>query len=196
MKNAAQYMIPFFVCILLAETGMAQRISFGSYASEDITLTALNLGELNFSQKQYIILAGQTVTINLIDNETAALVIEAQANLDVTVTIDAPATIDMDNSNKIPLALRFAYSNEGKENETAAKTSSIQVPVGFSSITFPVLRRASGAPAPPPTPGHVGYSARRAKAYLFIFGMLGPVPANAAVGLYAGNLNVRVEYAK
>lgn len=194
MKNAAQYIISFFVCILLADTGMAQRVSFGSYASEGITLSSSE--GLNFSQKQNIILAGQTVSINLMDNETTALEIYAQANLDVTVFIDAPATIDKDGSNKIPLALRFAYCNQGRIDENSAKISSIEVPAGFSSITFPVLRRASGAPAPPPTPNHVGYSAGRAKAYLFIFGMLGPVPANAAVGLYTGIVQVRVEYAK
>jgi hypothetical protein len=31
---------------------------------------------------------------------------------------------------------------------------------------------------------------------LFIYGTLGPVPANAAIGIYRGDINVRVEYSK
>jgi len=181
--------------LLLAGNVTAQRISFGTYVTDDIALTLPNLGELNFNDGRNVILPGQTVTINLTDNATAALKIEARADLDITVTIDALATLDL-GSNIIPLKLRFAYSNVGKLNEADAKVGPVQVPNGFTSITFPVLRRASGLPAPPPTPNHVGYTAAKATAYLFIYGTLGPVPINAAAGLYTGTINVRVEYAK
>lgn len=196
MKQSMRHIILFLTfSLLLAGNVTAQRISFGTYATDDIVLTPLNLGELNFNDGKNVILPGQTVTINLTDNATAALAIVARADLDITVTIDALATLDL-GSNKIPLKLGFAYSNTGKLNEANAKASSVQVPAGFTCITFPVLRRASGLPAPPPTPNHVGYTAAKATAYLFIYGTLGPVPTNAAAGLYTGTINVRVEYAK
>ena len=102
----------------------------------------------------------------------------------------------LDVNNKIPLALSYAYSNTNSINENSAKTASTPIPNGFSSITFPMLKRASGLPAPPPIPNHTGYTAPTTTAYLFIYGTLGPVPANAAAGNYLGDINITVEYAK
>jgi hypothetical protein len=197
MTQIARHIIRVAILILLLEnTAIAQRISFGTYATDDIVLTPLNLGELDFSQKQSIILAGQTISINMVDDAVAVLAIEARVDLNITVTVDAPAFLSLDVTNQIPLVLNFAYSNNGAATDGDAKKNFIQVPNGFTSITFPVLRRASGLPAPPPTPDHSGYTASRRTAYLFIFGTLGPVPANAAAGSYYGNINIRVEYAK
>jgi hypothetical protein len=94
----------------------------------------------------------------------------------------------------IPLTVSFAYSNMGAESESLAKTQSLQVPQGFSSATFPVLRRSTGPPGPPPTPEYNGYVAPTADAYLFIYGTLGPVPEDASVGLYFGEINIHIEY--
>lgn len=192
VKNIALSLI---FSLILAGNVAAQRISFGTYASGDIILTQINGTGLNFNDKEPVIVGGQTVTINLTDNATTVMAIEAQANLDVTVTIDAPANLSL-GLNNIPLKLGYAYSNVGKSGEADAKVASVLVPAGFTSITFPVLRRASGAPAPPPTPNHVGYTAPRATAYLFIYGTLGPVPAGSAAGMYTGQINIRVEYTK
>jgi hypothetical protein len=180
--------------LLLTATAAAQRISFGLTATDDIVLTPLNLGELNFNDKQTVILAGQTVSINLSDAAAAVLSIEGRADLDVTVTIDADPKLMLNSDNGIPLTLGFAYSNLGNSQAEGAKTQAVQVPVGFTSVTFPILRRASGAPAPPPTPDHDGYVAPKGTAFLFVYGTLGPVPAAAAAGLYTGNINIRVEY--
>jgi hypothetical protein len=197
MKNKLLHIIMLVAFnLLLSDNSMAQRVSFGTYTTDDIVLTPLNSGELNFNLKQTVIVAGQTVTIPLSSDAAAVLTIVGRADLDVTVTIDAPLTLDLDVDNKIDLALSFAYSNFGKSNETDAKTSAVQVPSGFTSVTFPMLKRASGLPPPPPIPGHTGYSAPTATAYLFIYGTLGPVPANAAIGIYRGDINVRVEYSK
>jgi hypothetical protein len=94
----------------------------------------------------------------------------------------------------IPLNIGFAYSNMGAESESLAKTQALQIPQGFTSATFPVLRRSTGPPGPPPTPEHNGYTAPTADAYLFIYGTLGPVPEDAAVGLYFGEINIHIEY--
>ena len=182
--------------LILNGNVMAQRVSFGLNATDDIVLTPLNLGELNFNDKQTVIIPGSTVTINLTDEACGILSIEARTDLELTVTIDAPATLDLDVTNTIPLAVKFAYSNTGAPTDAIAKQGAIEVPAGFTSITFPVLRRASGLPPPPPTPDHVGVSYSTGRAYLFIYGTLGQVSANAAAGYYSGNIHVRAEYSK
>ena len=184
------------IILLLVGNVAAQRISFGLYTTDDIILTPLNLGVLNFNEKQPIILSGETVTINLTDNAVAILTIEGRADMDVTLTIDAPATIDLDVTNKIPLAIRFAYSNTGAITDITAKASAIEVPAGFTSITFPIKRRSSGLPAPPPTPTYTGFSGPTVTSYIFIYGTFGQVPVNAAAGNYTGNINIHVEYSK
>jgi len=182
--------------LLLAGNVMAQRISFGLYTSDDIVLTPLNSGELNFNDNQHVILSGETVTVNLTDNAAAILTIEGRADLDITVTIDAPTTLDLDVTNKIPLAIRFAYSNTGATTDITARASAIEVPAGFTSATFPIKRRTSGLPTPPPTPDQVGYTGPQGTTYLFMYGTLGQVPTNISAGNYTGNINIHVEYSK
>lgn len=175
---------------------MGQRVNFGLYATEGIIITPLGAGNLSFNTIQNILLPDQTVTVNLADDATAILTIVGRRDQEITVTIDAPNTLDLDVSNTIPLAVKFAYSNTGAVTEALAKLSAIEVATGFTSATFPMLRRASGLPAPPPTPGHSGYVAPTSTVYLFIYGTLGAIPSNAAAGIYTGNINVRVSYAK
>lgn len=195
MKKSLQHIILFATGLLLfAGPLAAQRISFGLYASDGITLTPLGLGELNFNEKQTLILSGNTVQILLNDEAAAVIAIEGRADLDVTVTIDADQTLELNIENEIPLAIGFAYSNLGAGTEEIARAQAIQVPSGFTSATFPVYRRATGPPGPPPTPDHAGYIQPSGVAYLFIYGILGPVPAGAAVGVYLGNINVYVTY--
>ena len=197
MKQSIRHSILLFTFILLM-TGYvaAQRISFGLYATDNIVLTPLNTGALNFNDKQSVILSGSTVTINLTDNAVAILTIEGQADMDVTVTIDAPTNLDLNVTNTIPLAIRFAYSNTGATTDITARASAIEVPAGFTSITFPIKRRASGLPLPPPTPSQTGYTGPTGTTYLFIYGTLGQVPVNVAAGNYTGNINIHVEYSK
>ena len=175
----------------------AQHVSFGTWAGGDITLTAGVPGDLNFNDKTPVINPGinQTVTINLQDAETAVLAIEGTEYYDVTVYVDAPATLQLDPVNTIPFALRFAYSNLNPANVTVAKNQAIEVPVGFNTATFPILRRTNGPPGPPPTPPSEGYTPPRKTAYLFIYGRLGPV-GSVDAGRYEGTINVTVEYSK
>jgi hypothetical protein len=197
MKQPIRHSIlPLTFILLIAGNVEAQRISFGLYASDNIVLTPLNSGVLNFNDKQSVILSGSTVTINLADNAVAILTIEGQADMDVTLTIDAPTSLDLNVTNTIPLAIRFAYSNTGATTDITAKASAIEVPAGFTSVTFPIKRRTSGLPLPPPTPSHTGYSGPTGTAYLFIYGTLGQVPVNVAAGNYTGSINIHVEYSK
>lgn len=185
-----------FLLFMSGSFAMSQNIRFGLYASDGIVLAPGNVSELNFNSKQAVILGGNTVSIpNHLDEFAAILTITGRADLDVTVTIDVPVTLDLDVSNTIPVSLAFAYSNLGAgTNVAVAKTQAVVVPAGFNSITFPVIRRASGAPGPPPTPDHTGYTQSSGMAYLFIYGTLGPVPGGAAAGLYQGDINISVDY--
>ncbi len=194
MKQTTRHIILLLIfSLLLAVTVAAQRISFGLYATNDIVLAPLNSNELNFNENHPVILADETVTVKLTDNSVYILTIKGRTDLDITVTIDAPPTLDLDTTH-IRLALRFAYSNTGGSVETNAK---VEIPKDFTSATFPISRRLSGLPAPPPTPNHAGYIAPpTGTAYLFVYGTLGPVPKYAAAGLYTGTINIRVEYAK
>jgi spore coat protein U-like protein len=195
MRNRLLHITLFLTAIiLLTVSASGQRISFGLYATEGITLTPQGLGELNFNDKQPVILAGNTVNIGLADDAVAIIAIEGRADMDVTVILTPDATLDLNPDNKIPLALRFAYSNRGIETGELAREHAIEVPLGFTSVTFPMVRRSSGLPAPPLVPAHEGYSPPTAKAWLFIYGTLGPVPNNAAAGIYDGNIDVTVNY--
>lgn len=194
MMHATKHIILFVVLCLMGSSVAAQRISFGLYATDDIVITPLGLGELNFNFKKNVILGGETITINLVDDAAAILTIEGRSDLDITVTVTSSPTIDLDTNNKIPLAVKFAYSNTGASTDAIAKSTAVLVPPGFTTATFPIVKRISGLPAPPPTPNYTGYTATKRIAYLFIYGMLGAVPAAAAAGLYTGNINIHVEY--
>jgi hypothetical protein len=183
-----------FSILMLSFPAMAQRISFGLYAAEGITITPLNDGNLNFNTKQPLILCGDLVTINLTDDCYAALRITGRKDQEITVTISAPGTLDYSSSH-IPLAVKFAYAtNTNAATPEDAKAAAIELPTGFTSVSFPFQRRASGAPIPPPTPAHSGRTIEQASAYLYIYGTLGPVPSNAAAGSYGGTINIHVEY--
>ncbi|HPS62114.1 MAG TPA: hypothetical protein PLK82_03580 [Bacteroidales bacterium] len=173
---------------------MAQRISFGLYATDDIVLIPGSVSDLDFNSKQSIILPGNTVTISLSDNPVAVLTLTAREDLDVTVTLISPSYLWMDADNKIPFSLQFAYSNQGAGNEIVAKTQAIPVPGGFTTVTVPVLRRAGGPPGPPPAPPTPGHSLPTAVTYLFVYGVLGPVPMNVSCGEYSGIINVHASY--
>jgi hypothetical protein len=153
---------------------------------------------LNFNAKQPMIVSrsNDQVTIALTDGECQSIEIIGDATRDITITITADLNIITGGGGpgySIPFACRFAYSNLGLSDPTSAKTYAIQVPIGFTSITLPMLRRTTGAPAPPPTPAHGGYTAPSVKAYLYLYGTLGPV-GSVAAGYYTGTVYVTISY--
>ena len=175
----------------------AQSINFGAYSTSQNIMLSVS-GNLNFNNKEPVIVSGgnQTVSITLSDNEAQYITITGDATRDVTVSISAPTDLMIGAGgpgNQIPFGIQFAYSNLGSPTVSAAKTIAVQVPAGFTAITFPILKRASGAPLPPPTPAHGGYTPPQATAYLFLYGTLGPV-GNVSPGTYSGTVNVSVSY--
>lgn len=184
------------VGFLVVRSGAAQ-INFGTYTTSDISLTVS--GPLNFNDEQPAIASGSnaTITIALTDNAAQSIQIVGDATRDITVTISSPLyliTGGGGTGNQIPFAIQYAYSNLGSADPATAKTNAIQVPPGFTSITFPMLRRASGAPLPPPTPAHGTYTAPTATAYLFLYGSLGPVGNVTPANDYSATVNVHVNY--
>ncbi len=181
---------------LIACPAAAQKINFGAYTTSDIVLNVS--GNLNFNDKQPAIASNSNVTVTIVlsDNEAQYVAITGDATRDITVTVSADANLIVGAGgpgNQIPLGCQFAYSNVGSATVAAAKVAAVQVPSGFTAITFPLLRRTSGAPLPPPTPAQRGYTPPSATAYLFLYGSLGPV-GNVAPGIYSGNINVSVNY--
>ncbi|HEY9166171.1 MAG TPA: hypothetical protein VIS48_08435 [Candidatus Kryptonia bacterium] len=177
--------------------GAAQKINFGAYTtSQGITLNVS--GDLNFNDKEPVIVSNsnETVTIALNDNESQYIQIVGDATRDITITIMAPSYLTVGAGgpgNQVSFNCQFAYSNLGSDTVSAAKAVAVQVPSGFTAITLPMLRRASGTPLPPPTPAHGGYTPPSATAYLFLYGSLGPV-GNVTPGIYSGTINVSVDY--
>jgi spore coat protein U-like protein len=184
------------VCVV--RLGVAQKINFGAYTtSQGISLVTSGTA-LNFNDKQPIIVSNYntTVTIALTDNETQYIQIVADATRDITITISAPLYMITGGGGtgyQVPFTCSFAYSNLGSADAATAKNSAIQIPAGFTAIPLPVLKRAAGVPAPPPTPAHGGYSPPQATAYLFLYGTLGPV-GNVSAGSYTGTINVTINY--
>jgi hypothetical protein len=175
----------------------AQRINFGAYTtSRGISLSPS--GNLNFNDKQSVIASNSnsTITITLSDNEIQYIAITGDATRDITITVSSPLDLITGaggTGHQIPFTCQFAYSNLGSPTVTAAKAVAVQVPGGYTAITLPILRRAGGTPAPPPTPAHGGYTPPSATAYLFLYGSLGPV-GNVSPGIYSGTVNVSVQY--
>lgn len=183
------------ICLAMLIPAAAQRINFGTFASEGIIIQNLNPAGLDFNLAAGVLVAGsnQTVQVNLLDDETVVLEIQAQADLDITVQMEIPSFLQLDASNVIPVSLNWAYSNLGATDPITARAQAISIPSGFQTFTFPVIRKTTGTPGPPPTPSYHGYTAPVSTAYLFIYGTLGPV-GNIQAGQYGGLINITVSY--
>lgn len=187
--------------LLFSGASHAQRINFSTWTgSDDISIIpVLASPTLNFNQKQANISANSpAVTINLADNQSVAFRIEAPEGFDLTVEVDAPTLLSLDGTGndpeeQIPFRIGIAYNNMEPGDEMTAKGGAVQLPIGFYNVTFPVNRRAAGAPGPPPTPVSGGDVRPKSTAYLFIFGELGPIgPVNA--GQYLGDITINVYF--
>jgi len=183
----------FFV----SQISMAQRISFSTWTgSDDIMLMPEVTGSnLNFNLKQPIITSGTSVNINLADNQAIAFSIEAPENFDLNVDVDAPMFLTFvdDPLITIPFQVKVAYNNTMPGNELAGKAGAIELPAGFTNVTFPVNRRMSGIPGPPPTPLTGTEVRTKSTAYIYIYGSLGPV-GTVPAGNYSAEITINVSF--
>lgn len=193
------FMVLGFLLVLGLGSVHAQRINFSTWTgSDEISIQSPEgaMPSLNFNQKKPAIVAGsEPVVILISDSQAIIYEIEAPENFDLTVEIDAPThlTFEDDPSKTIPFQLRISYNNMTPSDGQSGKLNSIELPIGYTNITFPVNRRMSGAPGPPPTPEHGGYTRVRGKAYIYLYGILGPV-GTVPAGLYEGNINIHVSF--
>jgi len=181
------------------EVSWAQRVSFSTWTgSDDIQLSSPQgaMPGLNFNQKQAAITASSgAVVIGINDGQTVIYEVEAPEGFDLLVEVDAPNVLTLEGNKEetIPFQLRIAYNNQSAPDHLSGKGSAIELPLGFNSISFPVNRRMSGAPGPPPTPEHGGYTRPKAKAYLYLYATLGPIGA-VLPGVYEGNIDISVSF--
>jgi len=127
-----------------------KKINFGAYTNFSGYLFDEEC-DLNFNDKQPMIASNSssTVTIALSDIEYQYIKIVADAERDITITVtsDTYLIIGAGGPGKqIPFACSFAYSNLGSAVVATAKSSAVEIPVGFTAITLPMLRRTAGVP--------------------------------------------------
>jgi hypothetical protein len=185
----------FLTCCLFNVMSGAQQINIALNTSEDIVVTAKGKGELNFNEKKYLIEAGKAVDVMLSDYAAAVITIDGQSDREIALTLDAPLHLTLDASNTIPFMPRMAYSNLGASDESQARATATELTSGSNSFTIPIFRNnsppaAMQAPSDP-TPSELSTG----RVFLFLYGTLGPVPQNAAAGLYTGEINIHVSYA-
>ena len=180
----------------------AQRINFKPFVQgENITLTVLeNQAGLNFSSKMPILVGSPYITeIGLNDPQVVVVEIQGPVEYDLTLDFTIPnglSYLGNDTGTMVPVGIRYAYSNTGEPTSVAGRSYAVEVPPLFRSIQFPLRkRRLGGPPPPPPTPMHGGYTRLRDKAYVYVYGNLGPVPSSILPGLYSGLVTLTVSYA-
>ncbi len=185
----------FLTCCLLSVITGAQQINIALFTSEDIVVTAKGKGELNFNEKNYLIEVGKMVDVLLSDYAAAVITIDGQSDREIALTLDAPLRLTLDASNSIPIMTRMAYSNHGATDESQARATATELTYGSHSVTIPILRNNSAPAAMHATSDPTRSDLSTGRVFLFLYGTLGPVPQNAAAGLYTGEINIHVSYA-
>ncbi len=193
--NFRPFPLLFLTCCLLNMVTDAQQIHIAHHTSEDIVVTATGQGALNFNEKNYLIEAGKMVDILLSDNAAAVITIEGQSDKEIALTLDAPLRLTLDAVNTVPFTAKMAYSNSGASSESQARATATELVHGANSITIPLLRNNPASAGMKTAFYPAGYSPTTGRVFLYIYGTLGPVPQNAAAGLYTGEINIHVSYA-
>lgn len=192
----------FYMALLLpGANAFAQRVNFKTFSQDELIIATIaeNPNGLNFNNKQAFIPVGNPtpLDVNLLDNATVVLEIDAPLEYDLTFsfTHDNVLTWEGGSGPTIPFRLRFAYNNTGEMSDSQRRSNAVEVPIGFTNVTMPVRRRVAGAPGPPPTPEHGGFVRPRGKAYIYVYGQLGAVPSNANSGNYSGDIVLTITHA-
>ena len=177
---------------------LGQRINFSLWSgSEDVSIQSVGAqgNYLNFNDKVQVIKANSpAIQIEKHDSQVAIFEIEAPSDLDITIAMDYVSFLanggDV-SKGSIPLVLNMAYSNINLPNENAANTNSIDLPLGITSVSIPVVDRRSGPPLPPRPEFGGDYVKPKSKVYLFIYGTLGPI-GQVSAGAYTGEITISV----
>lgn len=199
MKNILSFLIVFLV---VSSASFGQRINFSTWTgSDDVTIRPVgaNSSSLRFNDKEKVLKANMpAVVISKTDPQVAIFEIEAPTEFDISIDLDYPVFLYKDgntsSTDMIPFVLNMSYSNQslGNSGQIPAAATTQDVPAGFNSVTFPMY--GSGAAPLPPSPEFGGSGTRqKSKAYLFIYGAVGPI-GTVSAGNYTAEviLNVNV----
>lgn len=174
-----------------------QEFPFGDHVPEDenyaLVLEVLGgYSSLDFG----MVFFGQGHTeIELNSDDVVIFAIEGVRSLDVFVDLLPPTHLWLDgistsdDEKRIPFTLNGAYANQGEGNTGPG----YRVPFSGTAARFPILRRETGPPGPPPVPPHSGYVPPRATAYLFLYGNIN-VGSELQAGWYLGEITVTISY--
>jgi hypothetical protein len=191
MKCKLTYLFLVLIGLLMSVDSIGQRINFGTWAGTSIVIQPVSVSTLDFGNM--VIGGALPNTVSLLD--ATAFEIIAPESYDVTVTLDAPPVLTGPFANTIPFSAKMAWSNQGAANSTLANKIAVEVPTGFTYVTFPIRKYANGLPAPPPIPLDGTTTTRiTAKAYIFIYGSAGPASILVNSGNYTGTITLTVEY--
>lgn len=196
-----KYISFFPILVVLAyfntQNSFSQEIDFGNYSSAySVTLSEVNIGE----ELDFGLLIQNEGLINIPIAESKVLSILGVKYLDVIVDITADnylllngnLSCSTDPSCRIPFTLQASYANNG--SNTFSEARNFTVLSNVASAQFPVKRRTSGPPSPPPTPVYEGYNPNifQETAYLYIYGSLNVGTINA--GSYTSDITVTISY--
>lgn len=194
MRITAYILIYIFSFVVSSTSVHSQEINFGDYYSYSATLTPIS--DLDFG---LIVNDGGSTSLSI--SESAVIMLEGIKYLDVNVTITPENLQPLSSCTgtcEIPFTLEASYSNLGSDDIV---NSTQMVKIGnVATARFPILKRTSGPPSPPPIPVNgdnpvdIGNNPNIYEtAYIYVYGTI-VVPSLNASGLFSGTIEVRVEY--
>lgn len=197
MKGLGIILILIVLLLTGNSTVFGQRINFSTWTgSEEVTIRSIGsvVSSLRFNEKQRVLLANTpAITIAKNDPQVAIFEIIAPSEFDITIELQSPSFLALDgdpSKGTIPFSLQMSYSNQGLPNEISALESSLDVPLGFTSVTLPVNEIRTGIPLPP-NPELTGANRPKSTVYLYVYGTLGPIGPVSA-GDYLGEVLINV----
>ncbi|MCH8496437.1 MAG: hypothetical protein LAT57_12510 [Balneolales bacterium] len=190
---------PLLILILVfsALSARAQQIEFGQYYDGN-TLSAQVIQHLDFGG----VISGDIdpKLRELGSGLEGVIEIEGIPFLDVVVTITEINKLYLDgditcseSSCEMDVMLQYAYTNTGIM-DFAPNYENVAIQFIGNMARFPIIRRQSGPPGPPPTPNINGVALPPLqKAYIYIYGQASATLGTDA-GAYGNTLTVTIEY--
>jgi hypothetical protein len=186
-------LILLFHLVFFPEKARSQEIDFGDFFAYAVTVSELIPTEdLDFG----LVVTNSGLSSIGISN-SKVITITGVRYLDVIVDVSAGSNLVKDTcptnpACQIPFTLEASFANLGQDNIAQAQMIPITSNTGFAQ--FPILRRTSGPPGPPPTPVYNGFDPTvfNETAYLYLFGSINV--GNVQSGAYSTQITVSVIY--
>jgi hypothetical protein len=191
MRKPFAILLVFGVLVSSATEVAAQEIPFGSfYTGAPISLFTIR--DLDFGT----IVAGDTKERQLGSGDEAVIELEGIPYLDVVVSVTAPDYVYLNGDDlcvlpacRLPLTLNYAFTN----NLELVDQIGAAIPFPSGTARFPIQRRVTGPPMPPPDPSITLVSFPSATSYIYIYGSVTSIIGSTS-GDYQSTITVTVEY--